>query len=299
MIGIARQYLSELADATGIAWNRFWFAPSGSETLGLVRIGAGVLALITMGSFGSDLQWLVAGEGMLPRDFVRDHYPLSLSLFDFVPGSLLTPVWIATLVAAVLMILGIGGRWSVIATAIALLSYLNRVPLLVQPYETVLSFVLIYLCVGNCWEHLCLRFNRKEVTAAKPRVANQVSLRLIQVHLAVVHAMMAIAQLTEPEGVWWTGEGMWLLASREGMPLIDLSAWFENRKLASGLAHMVTLYLAAFPILVWGRWTRPLVLAAGLVVWLLLLIVSGRVMLCLTMLTATLVFLPKEAPAEA
>ena len=294
MIGIARQYFADLSEVTGKAWNRFWFAPTGSELLGPIRIGAGLLALVTIASFGSDLQWLLADEGLLPRDFVRDHYPMSFSLLDVLPSSMLMPFWMVTLVAAGLMVAGIGGRWSVIATAVSLLSYLNRVPLLVSPYETILSFVLVYLCVGNSWEAYGLRFNREEVATAKPQVANRISLRLIQVHLAVVHAMMAVAQITEPEGVWWTGEGMWLLASREGMPLVDLSSWFENRKLASGLAHVVTLYLASFPILVWGRWTRPLILAAGLVVWLILLIVSGRVMLCLTMLTATLAFWPEK-----
>lgn len=299
MIGIARQYISDLADVTGDAWNRFWFTPIGSGVLGLIRICAGLLALVTFFSLGSDLQWLLADEGMLPRDFVRDHYPIALSLLDVLPSSWLMPFWLATLGAAGLMVLGLGGRWSVIATAVSLLSYLNRVPLLVSPYETILSFVLVYLCVGDCWETFRLRFNREEVATAKPRVANRISLRLIQVHLAVVHAMMAIAQITEPEGVWWTGEGMWLLASREGMPLVDLSSWFENRKLASGLAHVITLYLAAFPVFVWGRWTRPLILAAGLVVWLFLLIVSGRVMLCLTMLTATLAFWPTRRFADA
>lgn len=298
MIGAARQYFTELTEVTGHAWNRFWFTPIGSEVLGLMRIGAGLLTLVTVASFGSDLQWLISDEGMLPRDFVRDHYPLSLSLLDVVPPSLLTLAWIAALIFAVLMILGIGGRWSVIATAVSLLSYLNRVPLLVGPYETILSFVLVYLCIGNCWDAYRLPLGKSKPETAQPQVANRISLRLIQVHLAVVHAMMAIAQLTEPEGVWWTGEGMWLLASREGMPLVDMSRWFENRKMASGLAHVVTLYLAAFPIFVWGRWTRPLMLGAGLFVWLLLLIVSGQVMFCLTMLVATLAFWPSEASAD-
>ncbi len=292
-------YASELGGAIGPAWNRFWFTPRNAKTLGVMRILVGLLAFYTVATYAPDLQrWFGAG-GMLPLDMVRSLYENQPSLLDLVPPGMLWPFYWASLATIGLFTLGIGGRWSAIAATVITLSYFSRAPLVTGEYEPILAFLMVYLCVGRASDEFSIAamLNRKRSAESAPSAlrpppspSNTISLRLVQIHIAVVHVMMACAMLAAPESAWWNGEGIYLAAMRPGMSLVDLSSLTDHPRIVAAWSHAITLYLLAFPAFAWLRLARPLVLAVSVGIWLSIAIASGWLMFSLAMLTGLLAF---------
>jgi hypothetical protein len=300
---LSPSYFNDLATTIGAAWNRFWFTPSSATTLGILRIATGLLALFAVATYLPDLERWFAEDGMLPMSLIRDLYRPEgqilgqRSLFDYLPDVALMPAYWASLAIIALYTLGIGGRAICIAATVATISFFTRAPLVIGEFEQVLAMLMIYLCIGRACDALSLASLWRKQKAApitlrlpasglQPSPLNTTSLRLIQVHTAIIHLMTGYAQLAAPEAAWWSGEGIWLAAGRPGMPLINLSDLEDNFRVIAVWSHTITVYLLAQPVLIWNRWARPLILALGAFAWISFMLASGFVPLCLAMLTA-------------
>ena len=288
-------YCSALNVATGRLWNRFWFTPADASALGAIRVAVGLVSLYAIGAYRPDLQRLLSPNGMLPESLIRDFYASQWSLLNYIPAEQLGLFHIAAMILLALFTLGIGGRIVVVLAAIVVLSFFNRAPVLTAEFEPILSLLLVYLCVGRACDAYSAaeiwKQRRGETRPREPSPANMIALRLMQVHLALVHVMLGLAQLAADEQVWWSGEGIWLAAARPGMPLADFSWLADNHRLAAAWSHAVVIYFLVFPILAWFPLLRLLALVAGLAVWMSLTVVTGWVLFCVTMIIGTLSFL--------
>ncbi|MBX3433757.1 MAG: hypothetical protein KF847_10590 [Pirellulales bacterium] len=288
-------YFERLNSAAGAAWNRFWFEPTTAATLGRVRAAVGLLALAGIASYGPDLARWFGPEGMLPLSIVREFYPEQWSLLDYVSGGGLWAVYGLGIAVAAALAAGIGGRGAAVATLVLTLSFSHRAPMTTGEFEAVLAFLLAYVCVGRAGDDFSLAARLGAKPAPVPAAANTVAVRLIQVHVAAVHALMAMAMFAAKDGVWFSGEGLWLAAARPGGALVDL-AWLNDHPKPVALAsHLVTAYFVALPLLVWRPLMRPLVLAAAAIVWPLLAVTTGSVLFCLAMAAGTLAFVDPAA----
>ena len=54
--------------------------------------------------------------------------------------------------------------------------------------------------------------------------------------------------------------------------------------------HLIVGFEIAFPILIWNRFARPILLILGVLVWLSIAIAAGHLLFALTMITASLAF---------
>jgi hypothetical protein len=308
----ASEYFTTLNAAVGQWWNRFWFTPSRATTLGVLRSAVGLLALYAVATYGFDLDRWFGPGGMLPLGMVRQLYEYQWSALDYVPTHLLWPAYWVSVAVIALFTLGIGGRAVAILSTIATLSFFSRAPLVTGEFESVLAFLMVYLCIGRAGDEFSvpavLRSRRRARLVpppAGPAVAaatsslqlalqspwrppasptNTIAIRLLQIHIAAVHLMMGLGQLAAPEGAWWSGEGIWLAAMRPGMSLVDLSWLSDHPRIVAAWSHLITLYLLAFPVIAWSRLWRPLVLTVGAVVWLSIAAASGWLTFCAAML---------------
>jgi hypothetical protein len=310
-----RSYIAELNAAVGAAWNRFWFTPTPATTLGVLRIATGLLSLYAVATYGPDIERWFGEGGMLPTSLlsellyrVKGQWLGQHSLLEFIPPSMIWPVYWISLGVIALYALGVGGRAIAVAATVTTLSFFTRAPMLTGEFESILSFQLVYLCIGRCSDAFSIRslFQRRDAATAPSPFAtphspfNTVSLRLIQIQLAIVHLMMGWAQLAAPESAWWSGEGVWLAAARPGMSLVDLSGLADHPRIVAAWSHAITVYLLAFPVLVWKPLARPLILLLGAAVWISFAVASGWVPFCLAMLTGLAAYIePREATAAA
>jgi hypothetical protein len=302
------RYFNDLATTIGAAWNRFWFTPSSATTLGFLRIATGLLSLFAVATYLPDLERWFAEDGMLPMSLIRDLYRPEgqilgqRSLFDYLPDATLVPAYWTSLGIIALYTLGIGGRAIAIAATVAMISFFTRAPLVIGEFEHVLAMLMIYLCIGQSSDafSVVMLFRREDSNPQfairnPPSALNTASLRLIQVHTAIIHLMTGYAQLSAPEAAWWSGEGIWLAAGRPGMPLMNLSDLEDNFRVIAVWSHTITAYVLAQPVLIWNRLARPLILALGAFAWISFMLASGFVPLCLAMLTALAAYI--EPPA--
>ena len=297
-------YFAELNVAVGAWWNRFWFTPSTAVKVAALRITTGLMALYAVASYGPDLELWFGENGMLPLDLIRQLYRPEAqwlgqrSLLDVLPTAAIWPFYWVSLAVVVLYTLGIGGRVTAILSTIATISFFARAPLLIGEFESILTLLMIYLCIAKSSDALSMTSLWRKSSSLQPpgaslhplSAANTISIGLIQIHIAVVHLMMGWGQLATPEHAWWSGEGIWLAAARPGMSLVDLSGLANHPRMVAAWSHAMTLYLLAFPVLAWKPLARPLLLVVGALVWSSFAIASGWVLFCLAMLTGLAAF---------
>lgn len=293
-------YITELNTTIGAAWNRFWFTASSASTLATLRIAVGLLSLYAVATYAPDLELWFGPGGMMPLTMVRSLYVGQLSLLDYVPPTMLWPAYWVSLVVIALFTLGVGGRVMAIAATVVTLSFFARGPLVTGEFESILSFLLVYLCIGRADDAYSVKaYWRRHTTNSPlplpPSPFNTISLRLIQIHTALACLMMGWAQLAAPESAWWSGEGIFLAAGRPGMPLVDLSDLADRPRLVAAWSHAMTLFLLAMPVLIWNRLARPLVVIFGSLIWVSFALASGWVPFCAAMMTGLAAFIePKE-----
>jgi len=176
---------------------------------------------------------------------------------------------------------------------IVVLSYIHRAPMLSSQFEAVLSFVMIYLCIGRSGDYHSLDWllwRRKQdggKQLAPLSAFNTISQRLIQVHVAMLYAVMGLSKLMGD--AWWTGMGSWWLMTRSESRLVDLT-WLPPQ-IVEILTHCAVLYELAFPILIWNRLARPLLLAISVIMWTFMALITGQALFSLMMLIANLAFI--------
>jgi hypothetical protein len=328
------QYFGALTERFGRGWNLFWFVPSGPATLSLVRPLVGLLAIWWHSTYTADLLTFFGPQGLIQPALVEQWPgaspgELTFSYFNLATssGAVVALHWLG-LAVLVLFTLGILTRLTTLAALAVVVSYIHRGPPLISEFEPVLAMVLFYLSLGEvfslfeqpysgwlalvaggaCGEQFSIdsllleRAARRpdqpawEMTAGRdgPLTSVTIATRLLQVHLAAIHALSAFAMLGND--AWWSGEAVWWLIARPEehafvlAPVLDAHPYVIN---------VWTLYIMfvhlAFALLVWNRLARPIVLACAALMWILVAVASGLYLYSGAMFVASLVFVSPEA----
>lgn len=289
----------------GERWNHFWFAPSDPLPLCVLRLGVGACLLLYLLLITPDVAVWMGADGLIPRELYqqlvlgadRVNRFAFWSLFTFCQSDgQVRALHFTFVVVAVLFTAGVFTRVTSVLAFVGLLQYIHRAPMVTSQVEPLLSMLLMYLCLGPCGAGLSFDWWRKKpddrTLALTPTWTATVSLRLIQVHLAMFYLMMAAAKLQGD--IWWRGEAIWTLMSMTRSRLIDWSFVREWGYALNLWVHLHLLYEFLFPGLIWNRLTRPIMLWSGMILWPLMLIASGMVTFSLLMMVANLAFVPAQ-----
>jgi hypothetical protein len=329
-MSLIKSYFRELFTATRDGWNRFWFTPADPATYCLIRILAGAMLLYThlvwtlgLEDFFGPSPW-VSREAL---DQFSEVGPFAFSLFRYVES----PAWLwgihlAALVVFTLLTLGLYSRVMSVAACVLALSYANRVPAALFGLDQINCMLALYLVVGPCgacWSLDAWRRRRaaralaarsvaprpgvletippvrSETLAADgyavrlaPSIAANVAIRLMQVHLCVVYLFAGLGKL---QGMtWWRGDAVWWSAASLEYQSLDMTWLADWPVLVSLLTHLTVWWEASYAVLVWPRWTRPLVLAMAVPVHLGIALCFGMITFGLAMLIANVAFVPPE-----
>lgn len=310
-----------LLEAFGRGWNRFWFTPADPLPCAVIRCLAGLIAAAYFVLQTASLELWYAPDGLLTPAVVDRLLEITSggqpqyhwSYLRYLQGNWLLAAHGLAVLAAVALAVGWWTRWSNLATLLAVLAYVHRAPQVAGHLEPLLAMLLAYLLLAPSNQYLALdswlrrrtqRRHRQEAVEvragnhgrASASVAANVSLRLIQVHLAMFIAMMGLTKLYGD--AWWDGTAIWtLLAQTESRPW-DLTAIRRAGDLGEYLlnawTHLVVAFELAFPVLVWIRGARHLLLLLAVLVWGTLLMATGLVLWTLALGTGLVAFVPAE-----
>jgi hypothetical protein len=313
---LAREAVSTLVERFGNGWNRFWFTPADPLPLCAVRIGVGGLALLLLASLTPDLARFFAAGGLIDVETgtleqIRGD-TAGLSYLWYLQTSVELHVAHALGMLVVLaMTVGLWTRVTAPLALVVLLSYIHRGPILASQAELVLAMALLYLAIAPCgavWSVDWLLARRKAQgkamlvarleQSARPSLSAAVPLRLLQVHLALVYAWMALAKLNdgafgdgEAYYVWWQGHAVWWLAAKPQSPLVDFAPLLADHMFVVNLwTHAILAFEIAFVLLIWNRTARPVLLLVAVPVWLSVALLTGLATFCLAMLAVQLAY---------
>jgi hypothetical protein len=166
------------------------------------------------------------------------------------------------------------------------------------PLEPVLTMLLVYLCLaptGACLSvDAWLRRRRASTSPADDTSAPTkswtatLSLRLIQLHLAGLVLVMGLTMLAGE--TWWSGDAVWWLIAHTESRLVDLTFLSGVPLVINAWTHAIVLFELVFPLLIWNRLARPLLLAAAALVWVPLALVTGLLPFFASLLVASVAF---------
>ncbi len=280
---ICRNYFVDVVQQTSAGWNRFWFSPADPATLGVVRILAGLMLLYTQ------LVWMWASADFfgpfswLPSETVQLVEPGSFSwshLHGLNSPAALMISHLMAITAALALTLGLWTRPAAILTFLMTVSYNHRVPGALYGLDQVNTFLAFYLAIGPCGACYSLdRWfkHRAGITSPTDRsVAANLAIRLMQVHLCVIYLFAGLSKLQGAS--WWDGSAFWGGVASLEYQSLDLT-WLADWPLTVNfITHVTVFWEVSYCVLVWNRFTRPIVL-------LLAICVHGGIALALGMKT--------------
>lgn len=309
-------YLSELGRATARGWNAFFFTPSDPTPLGLIRIGVGLLAFWSLAVYGLDLRDYFGADGWADPEAVNFVHgrqaPYAWSFWFHVPDGLLRPVWAICLVVLAMFTAGFYSRLTAVFAWVIVVSTVRRLPVALFGFDQAISTWALYLAVSGAsgqavsldrfldrWRQARRawaqrrRDGRVPVSSGAPRpsVSADLGLRLIQLHLCVMYGMAGLAKLQGR--AWWDGMAIWgTLASGE-FRLLDFTWLAAYPWLLNVLTHASLALEISYPVLIWVRVFRPLLLVLVLLLHLGIgLTAPGLSEFALAMVAANLAFVP-------
>ena len=122
----------------------------------------------------------------------------------------------------------------------------------------------------------------KDVTA-------NLAIRLMQCHLCVIYLFAGLSKL---QGLsWWTGFAFWGGIANQEYQTLDLT-WLADWPLViNALTHLTVAFELSYCVLIWNRWTRPLVLLVAVGLHLGIVFALGMPTFGLAMLIANVSFI--------
>ncbi len=303
-----KTYFSSLIADTGTCWNRFWFWPLDRRPLDWLRIVAGCVSLYLLATLTPDLNTYFGENGLLPVEAVNrvstnaagDSLRGWSYLDYFTSSTELLSVHVLGIAVVALFTLG----WLTPATSllslVVMLSTVHRAPMITTLVEPVVTLVLFYWCLGPggpiAWAARAITRQPMQ----RVSVWASVSLRLIQVHVALLYGTMGLSKLLSD--TWWNGTGIWWLMARPESRLLNLAGMAEltlgttpiGLYLVNSWTHAVVVYELAFAVLIWNRTLRPLLLGWSIVHWIGIAILLGQPLLAVTMIGVNAAFMTND-----
>lgn len=244
------------------AWDRFWFAPTPTSTLALVRVAYASVLLGWCALISFDLTAFFSSSGILPSRVER---PWSWSLLDVFGSDTAMTLLFAVLVwAAVFLLVGFHTRLAAVVAFVVLMSFERRNLVVLNSADTLLRLFGLYLALAPAGA----AFSVDRWRAARERfwefpLRAPWALRLIQVQVSVMY--LFTVWLKVQGETWNNGTAVSYSLRVMEVARFDLPRWLTDSALLSNVLTYGTLAVElSLAVLLWNRRARPWVVAAGL-----------------------------------
>ncbi len=291
-------YFRKLYRSSFTGWSRFWFTPSDPTTLCLIRVLAGSLLLYTHLVWSLDLQSFFGPKGWVSPEALAampgSRVGVWSHLFWIHSPTVLWISHIAALAVLLLFILGFMTRVMAVLAYLITVSYANRlIPQALFGLDDINAMLSMYLMLGPCGAKYSIdawlrRRRAGEGGPLSPTVSANFAIRLIQVHMCVIYFFSALGKLAG--GTWLGGQALWLAAANLEYQSVDLTWLAGWPRLINALTISAVLWELFYPVLIWPRLTRPLMLAMAVLVHGGIAIFLGMQTFGLAMLIGNLAF---------
>jgi predicted DCC family thiol-disulfide oxidoreductase YuxK len=315
-----RDYLGDLVSTTQRGWHAFFFRPADPTALGLIRVIVGLLAFWSLLVFGLDLDDYFGAQGWADPTVIgpmgRRQHPLGWSFWFLIPDGWLRSVWLLCLVVLALYTAGLFSRTTGVLAWVIIVSTVRRLPIALFGFDQILSTLALYLAASFAsgqavsLDRFFKRWRAARAVARQakppgstggrrvspedpgvphPTISANLALRLIQLHLVFIYAMAGLAKIQGPS--WWSGMALWGTLTAGEFVTRDFTWISRWPTLINFLTHASLAFELLYPVLIWIRVTRPLLIAGAVILHVGIAVVApGLTEFGVAMLSANLAF---------
>jgi hypothetical protein len=186
------------------------------------------------------------------------------------------------------------GLWTRAVSVLAFLftvSYAYRTPGALFGLDQVNGFLSLYLILGPSGSRFSVdawRAKRAGRSLDRPSVTANIAVRLMQCQLCVLYLFAGLSKLQGQ--TWWTGQAVWGGVANQEYQTLDLTWLASWPLLVNVLTHATVAWELSYCVLIWNRWTRPLVLLGAIGLHFGIITALGMPTFGLAMLIANLAF---------
>jgi Vitamin K-dependent gamma-carboxylase len=273
------------------AWRTFWFRPESAYTLGLVRIGFGILVVAWTLSLLPNLRQIFGRDGFAPHGNLG---PDRWSVFEiWTSDSALLIGWTVLLFAAIALTVGWHSRIAAILVFVIVLSFDRRNPMVFNSGDVLVRIESLLIALSPCGAALSLDQRRRTGTFWSAEIRPRWPIRLMQCQLSLIY--LATVQVKMTGDAWPQGTAVSYALRLEDMLLLPVPDFIRTNALLMNAATWGTLLLElAIGLLVWNRRIRPWVLMAGVVMHTMIMTTIAVGFFSLAMFVLYLAFLPPD-----
>src|SRR5262245_6108264 len=293
----AFEFLKRPVLAIARAWDNFWFQPSGTTRLEIVRIGVGS-ALLWQYTMASPFLFFFWGDdGWMRREtaVAMSPGPWMQSVFFYFSAPW---QWIAfhTLFLCALAAFTVGWRTSFFKwiVLVAHISYDYRDLGISYGAQSIATCLVFVLCLGPAGRAISLdrvravrAAKRKDLNATLPPYTSSwanACTRLIQLHMVVLFFFSGVFKIRGED--WFGGDAVWMsFILNEFYNPVVVWIFAHQYWLVTVATYAVILTEISYAFLIWRQRTRPYMLAAAIMLHLgfafgLSLVYFAYIMIC-------------------
>jgi hypothetical protein len=270
-VDIATRPGGETPSLTGQAykhWCEFWFEPQETSTLAIIRILFGLVALAWTLTLLPDLRPFFTSEGVLPSQ-PSFGLPGQWGLFSISSSyTFVFIVFVAVVIAAICLTLGIGTRLACIVVWLGILAFTRRNPYVANSGDLYVRVVAFYLILTPAAASLSLRrwLRERDRFWEFPR-RSVWGLRLIQMQVSIVY-VTAFWDKVSTGPLWNNGTALSYVLRIQDLTRFPTPT-FPTNSLPINLQTYGTLVIElSLGVLIWNRRLRPYVVALGVLLHL-------------------------------
>ncbi len=277
-------------------WNDFWFRPTPTSTLALVRIAYGLVLLAWCALISFDVLAFFSGSGVMPEPLNR---PFAWSLLEVFPSETALIVLFGVLVvAAGCLLVGFHTRLAAVVAFVVLVSFERRNVLALNAADILLRLFGLYLALAPAGVALSVdRWRRARDRFWEFPSRAPWALRLIQIQISVLYLFTVWLKLRGES--WNNGTAVSYSLRITEIARFEVPAWIAQSALVSNLATYGTLAIeTALALLIWNRRARPWVIAAGVALHLSVLSAIMVGLFSATVFVGYLAFTPADSASR-
>jgi len=271
------------------AWRTFWFEPTDMTTLGLVRIGFGLVAIAWTFSL---LQYLddLFGPSAVQIDSPAEAVQWTLLKLD-VSEHAVFGLWCVLLAGSVALTLGWHSRVAALVVFVGVMSFERRNGFVFNAGDGLVRIEALFMVLGPCGAALSLDRRRTAGSFWSAQMRAPWIVRLMQVQLSLIYLSSVREKLTGP--TWNDGTAVSYALRLPDLAAFPVPAWLSTDPLLMNVATWGTLATElGLGILIWNLRWRWWLLAAGVVMHTLILLSLAVAFFTVAIFVLYIAFIP-------
>jgi hypothetical protein len=249
------------------SWDKFWYAPQSPLPVAAFRIAIGLIVINLCFLIGPNTAVLYGTDGLISNQTMAQWWngTPQFSLFSYLPSDTATTekLFLALLVSAVCLIVGLFSRVSAFAVFLILLSFDSRNHFVFHPAFALLRVMALYLSVSHCGDALSLdRIIKTRLGKKPPALSSPWAQRLMQLQLIAVYWASLSYQINGP--AWLDGSAVYYATHLTEFQRFPLAPFLTQLECCKVIGWAVMLIEFALCTLIWVKEFRYIVLFLGL-----------------------------------